>query len=431
MSPQPQLGLARRCATSARAGARAARVAHTAFGAAAAAAAARAGVGGARRRSGERVARRLDRLGGAYLKAGQLLSTRADLLSDEVRAPLARLCDAATPTRIDDRERWLRAALGDTACARLTEFEPAPIAVGSVTHVYRARRADSGAAVAVKILRPDVGERFAADLMLMRAGARMVAWLPLLRSVPVADATRQLTRAIAGHLDLAVEAEHHARLAEQFAENLDIVIPGLHVDLCSATALVMDYVDGRRLDDPDLEPELARDAIVLSLRGLYAMLFEHGLVHCDLHPGNMLLTESGTVALLDFGYVAQLTAAQQDAFAKLFVAMALDDADGATDVVVDTAARVPATLDRAALRAELGEHISRSCHATAEQFNVARFVVGLFAIQHRHRIVAAPDFAMCIMALMTLEGLIGQLAPQLDFQSEALPYVLKRAADAV
>jgi len=390
----------------------------------------RVGIRGARRRSAERVARRLDRLGGAYLKAGQLLSTRADLLPDDLRAPLARLCDDATPARVPDHDAWLREALGDAACARLTELDPTPIAAGSVTHVHRARRADSGAPVAVKVLRPGVVERFTADLMLMQAGAGMIAWLPPLRSVPVAEATRQLTHAIGGHLDLATEAEHHARLAEQFAEDAEIVIPALHEDLCSPGALVMDLVAGRRLDDPDVEPEVAREAIVLSLRGLYAMLFEHGLVHCDLHPGNMLLTDEGAVALLDFGYVAQLTATQQDAFAKLFVAMALDDADGATDVIVDTAAKLPGTLDRGALRADLGAHISRSCHATARQFNIARFVAGLFAIQHRHRIVAAPDFAMSIMALMTLEGLIGQLAPQLDFQSEALPYVLKRAAVA-
>ncbi|HEX8159261.1 MAG TPA: AarF/UbiB family protein, partial [Solirubrobacteraceae bacterium] len=207
-----------------------------------------------------------------------------------------------------------------------------------------------------------------------------------------------------------------------------VAIPALHPDLCGPTALVMDFVDGRRFDDPGLDPELAHEAVAHTVRALYAMLFQHGLVHCDLHPGNVLLTGDGAVALLDFGYVARLTLAQQDAFAKLFVAMALDDAASATAVIVDTAAKLPANLDRAALQVELGRHVSQASGVTAEHFSIARFVAGLFAIQHRHGIVAAPDFAMSIMALMTLEGLILQLAPQLDFQREALPFVLKRTA---
>jgi ubiquinone biosynthesis protein len=423
-----ELGWTKRCVLGTRAGGRAARAAASVLAGAGASGLARVGIPADDRSTGERIAYRLDRLGGAYLKAGQLLSTRGDLLSDDVRTALGRLCDHATPATLDDAERWLHDALGETACARLTDLDAKPIAAGSVTHVHRGRRADTGALVAIKILRPGVTDQFTADLMLMRAGARMIARLPLLRSVPVNDATRQLTGAIAAHLDLAIEARHHASLADHFAADPSIIVPALHVDLCSPTALVMDYVEGRRLDDPRLEPDVARDALARTLRALYAMLFVHGLVHCDLHPGNMLVTHAGELVLLDFGYVAQLTAEQQDAFAKLFVAMALDDAATATNVIVDTAARLPADLDRAALQAELSAHVTRTCGATAQQFNIARFVGGLFAIQHRHRIIAAPDFAMSIMALMTLEGLIQQITPDLDFQSQALPFVLRRLA---
>jgi ubiquinone biosynthesis protein len=419
----------RRCTLGTRAGGRAATVAGSAVAGASTTALARLGMPGARhrqRRSGERLARRLDRLGGAYLKAGQLLSTRADLLSDDVRAALGRLCDDATPAPIADRERWLYDALGPDVHARLVELDPLPIAAGSVTHVYRAQRADTGAPVVVKVLRPGVEAQFGADLMLMRAGAAMVARLPLLRSVPVTDATRLLTGAIAAHLDLVAEAEHHARVAQQFAGVDGVLVPRLETDLCTPRALVMEYVEAHRIDDPRLDGALARDAVLKVLRCLYAMLFEHGLVHCDLHPGNMLITESGNVVLLDFGYVARLTALEQHAFAKLFVAMARDDAEGITDVIVDTARSLPAGLDREALKADLGAHVSRATGATAEQFNIAGFVAGLFTIQHRHRIVAAPDFAMSIVALMTLEGTIKRITPQLDFQREALPFVLRK-----
>lgn len=383
------------------------------------------GAAGRRQHTGERVAQRLDRLGGAYLKAGQVLSTRADLLPQDVCSALARLCDDATAPAQGDG-RWLAAALGSDVRDRLVELDPVALATGSVSQVYRARRADTGAPVVIKVLRPNVEAQFRADLMLIRAGARMVARLPLLRSVPVNDATMLMTAAVGAHLDLVAEADHHDRLAAQFKGVDGVVIPELHRDLCTPRALVMEYVEGRRIDDPGLQRQVAASAVRRALRCLYAMLFEHGLVHCDLHPGNVLIGAGGQLVLLDFGYVAQLTAVQQRAFAKLFVAMALNDADAITDVIIDAARSLPARLDRDALRSDLGEHVGRTSGLTAREFNVVRFVAGLFAIQHRHRIVAAPDFAMSILALMTLEGLIKHATPELDFQQEALPFVLRR-----
>lgn len=418
----------RRCVLAARAGARVATAVGSGACGLGVAGLARAGVPAARRRrreAGARLARRLDRLGGAYLKAGQLLSTRTDLLPEDVCSALARLCDDATSLPNDD-ERWLAEALGSDIRARLVGLDPVPLAAGSVTQVHRARRADTGAPVVVKVLRPNVEAQFTADLMLIRTGARMAARVPLLRSVPINDAASLLTAAIAAHLDLAAEADHHARAAAQFAGVEGVLIPGLQRDLCTARALVMQHVDVRRIDDPGLARELAGGAVLSALRCLYAMLFEHGLVHCDLHPGNVLIGDSGQIVLLDFGYVAQLTPAQQHAFAKLFVSMAWNDAEGITDVIVDTARALPARLDRSSLRADLAAHVARTTGVSAQEFNVVRFVAGLFAIQHRHRIVAAPDFAMSIVALMTLEGLIKRITPELDFQREALPFVLKR-----
>ncbi len=367
----------------------------------------------------ERVACRLDRLGGAYLKAGQVLSTRVDLLSEAQRAPLRRLCDQVTPAAYERLPEIL-------SQPGILDLEEQPFASGSVTNVHRARRRDTGELVAVKVLRPDARARFAADLALMRGFTRMGAWIPLFRSVPMVGAIELLADAVAGHLDLCAEAERQDRLASQLARD-DVLVPRPHLELCTSGAIVMDYVDGAvRIDDPGLDDSLAQRAALGALHALYEMLFRGGDVHCDLHPGNMLVTADGTLVLLDFGYASRLDDEQQTAFAELFRAMALADPVVVATVIVDTATKLPPQLDRAAVVDDFRALVEDVAGNTAEEFNVTRFVASLFAIQNKHRIVASPGFTMGIVSLIAIEGLLKQLTPDLDFQREALPYVRER-----
>jgi ubiquinone biosynthesis protein len=407
-----------------RAAARAAAATRIGLSIGAGAGLARLRVPGARRlhaRAGERAARRLDRLGGAYLKAAQVLSTRADLLSDAQRAPLARLCDHVTPT---PPARSLAARGSDDG---LVDVDLRPFAAGSVTDVHLGRRRDTCERVAVKVLRPDVRARFAADLALMRGVTRLGARLPLLRSVPAIAAVELLADAVGSHLDLRTEAARQARLADEIGATEAVVVPRPHLDLCLPDVLVMDYVaDALRIDDPRLSAELQHAAALRALHALYAMLFRGGLVHCDLHPGNLLVTSEGDLVIIDFGYACELDAAQQTAFAELFRAMATADGEAVAAVIVGTATRLPDELDHDALVADFRALVAEVSGSTAEDFNVARFVTALFAIQRRRGIVASPGFTMGIVALMTLEGLLKQLTPSLDFQREALPYVLER-----
>ncbi|HEX8158090.1 MAG TPA: AarF/UbiB family protein [Solirubrobacteraceae bacterium] len=370
-------------------------------------------------RAGERAARRLDRLGGAYLKAGQLLSTRPDLLSDAQRAPLRRLCDRATPA---GDGRGLAALLAGDGVVDVVER---PFAAGSVTDVHLARRADTGERVAVKILRPDARARFTADLTLVKGCTRLASRLPIFRLIPTIAAVDMLAEAVAGHLDLHTEAAHQARLAEAFAARDGVMVPRPHLDLCTPSALVMDYVqDALRIDDPRLHPRLQATAAVAALRALYDMLFNCGLVHCDLHPGNMLVTSDGVLVLIDFGYACELDEDQQIEFARLFRAMALGDPDAIAGVIVRTAVVLPERLDEDALVADLEPLMSDITRSSAERFNAARFTTALFLISRRHRILASPTFSMAVVSLITIEGVLKELTPGLDFQREALPSVL-------
>jgi ubiquinone biosynthesis protein len=372
---------------------------------------------------GSRLARRLERLGGAYLKIGQVLSTRPDLLGDEDRVPLARLCDQVGSPSPAVCIASLRSGLGPERFAALREVGERPIAAGSVTHVHRGRRRDTGEAVAIKVLRDDAPARFGSDLAMIRGAMRLGGRLPLFASVPMREAADALVDSVAGNLDLRREARAHQRLAEELPSE-SVSVPRLHPDLSTERVLVMDFVPGAlRIDDPALPSDRRSAAALTALRALYGMLFRWGLVHCDLHPGNLLVTDGGLV-LIDFGYVAELGPDDRTAFAELFLGMALGEPGRVRQVLLTTAVRLPPRLDASTLQDELDVLVAAVSGAPPRSFNVAGFVTRLFAIQRRRGIVASPGFTMGIMALVSLEGLLKSFVPDLDFQREAIPYVL-------
>jgi len=157
---------------------------------------------------------------------------------------------------------------------------------------------------------------------------------------------------------------------------------------------------------------------------LYRMIFEPGIVHCDFHPGNLLATASGDLVVLDFGYVATVPDETRRRFREFFLAIALADAELAARVIVETA-EAGAPPDPAALEDDLHELLQRVHGASAAEFQVAGLVAGLFEIQRSHGIRGTPAFTTTILALVSYEGLLKLFEPSLDFQREAMPYVLR------
>ena len=375
-------------------------------------------------RVGAELAASLERLGGAFHKGGQFLSTRPDLLGEELRRPLGRLCDRAEPPSPRVTEGALAAALTAAPRAEIAAVEPRPVACGSVAQVHLATLRD-GRTVALKLLRPDAGRRFRADLALGRAGASLLARVPRLRSVPVRAGFDQLSASLAAHLDLPLEARRQRLLRERLRDEDGVVVPELEEDLCGERVLAMEYVPGAvRVDDPRLAPEARRRALRTGLRVLYRMIFELGIVHCDFHPGNLLATVSGELVVLDFGYVATVPDETRRRFREFFLAIALADDELAARVIVETA-EAGAPPDPAALEDDLRELLQRVHGASAAEFQVAGLVARLFEIQRRHGIRGTPAFTTSILALVSYEGLLKLFEPSLDFQREAMPYVLR------
>ncbi|MCW5693785.1 MAG: AarF/ABC1/UbiB kinase family protein [Pseudolabrys sp.] len=411
---------------------RAARVAALTFGAALPLAGRlvwAAGRGRERRHAimGQSLARLLSRLGPTYVKVGQILATRADLLPVAVIDQLRGLQDAASPVDLAAMTRGRDAELGIDLRRALAAIEDTPFASGSVACVYRGRTQD-GRAIAVKIRRRGVGDVIAQDVACIRAAMRFAATWRLFRDAPVEAVGAEVCAALEQQLDFDRERAMAERLAQGFAGEPAVVLPQPLPELCGPAVLTMTLIDAFTREQPSGTDDARRyaEAARAGLRALYRMIFVEGAIHCDLHDGNIRLMDDGRAAIVDFGLVVPMAPEDRLKFAEFFYAVAVNDGRHAADITLDTAMTVSADLDRAAFEAEIVDLVG-SLGRTPETFSVSDFVVRLFDIQRRHRVRGTPKFIAAILSLFVFEGIVRQWLPQLDFQREAQRFIFMGA----
>ena len=359
----------------------------------------------------------LIRLGPTFVKGGQLLSTRGDLLSPAWCTSLGRLTD-----RMDPMPGVLsRQALTGYARGRdwpFAELDDIPLASGSIACVYRARLHD-GRRVAVKVRRPGIARRMTADFRLLAGGAAALQRLPGLRGTPMRAIVDQVAPVVLGQLDLDREAAVLDRLRVNLGGLVRVPAP-VH-EACGEGVLVMEYLDGLGHFDRTVFDAGQRRTIVQDvLRAVYRMLFIDGLVHCDLHPGNLYLRRTGEVVIVDAGFVVELPPRVRRQFAEFFLYLAFGRGDGCARVVLDSAVSVAGARDLDGFRHGMRELITSSHRQRAGQFRLSAFAGRLFALQRRHGIAAAPEFVFPLLSLLVLEGMILDFDADVDFQAEAM-----------
>ncbi|MGA5299662.1 ABC1 kinase family protein [Nucisporomicrobium flavum] len=365
----------------------------------------------------------LVRLGPSFVKGGQMLSSRADLLPPSWCAPLGRLTDRMDPMPFPAARRALAAAYPPGRDWPFAALDRTAVASGSIACVYRARLHD-GREVAVKVRRPGIGRRMHADFRLLSLGADLAQRLPGLRGTPMRRMVEQVAPAVLNQLDLRREAW----MLDRLRRNLDglVRVPAPVPPACGDGVLVMEFLDGlERFDPGAFEPAQRRTIVRNVLQAIYRMLFADGLVHCDLHPGNLYLRRSGEVVIVDAGFVVELTPRVRKQFAQFFLHMVLGNGDACADVVLASAAPIPAHSDLDGFRRGIRDLIASTHRRRAGQFRLASFANRLFTLQRTHGITAAPEFVFPLLSLLTLEGMVLGLDVDVDFQREAVPTLLK------
>jgi ubiquinone biosynthesis protein len=363
-----------------------------------------------------------ERSGGALPKVGQILSTRADLFPTGLCTTLSGLQDDIRPIE----PAILRELLSreyPNQCFRYIDLSP--VASATVAQVHRAVPVNGHHPVALKVLRPGIERDIRTDTAIAGLFCPVLSIFLKLRGIPMREAVADAQVLLVRQCNVMAERANLVRLKEAFHDWPKVLVPQVHPHLCTHNVLCMDFVPGmRKLTDPTLSKVESKELLVLGLRALYRMIFELGFVHCDLHPGNLMVAPDGRLVLLDAGLIADIDDDTRMAFAQFFAAVALRNGYRAAKIVRETAAHLPDGLDVSAFDIAIADWVTKVGGLTAREFQIIDFVGGLFAIQRRFDVRGTSRFTMMILALLVYEGTAKQVHPDLDFQATALPFVL-------
>ncbi|HWP66046.1 MAG TPA: AarF/UbiB family protein, partial [Candidatus Limnocylindria bacterium] len=378
--------------------------------------------------AGYALAQLATRLGATFIKVGQIASTRADLLPPAMIAELARLRDRVPPFPFAEVRATVEGALGRPLDALFASFDSEPVAAASVAQVHRAVLRGSGEVVAVKVRRPDVLTKIRLDrAILLAAGRALERLVPSLRLVSLHEALRTFCAAVEAQTRLSLEAAHNARFTRDFAGDPDIHFPRLVPALCTDEVLVMEFIDGVREEDLERHGLDVRRIVEAGMRCVCRMVFSHGFVHADLHPGNLRFLAPGRIVLLDLGLVGELTPEDRRTAVELFYALATGDGATVAHLFYVNAPH-QAVRDYAAYEREICAYCDSVRARGLDQMQVTVEIGRIFDILRRHRIQARSHMTMVNLALMTAEGLGKRLAPELSLTAASLPYLVEALA---
>ncbi|NBB91799.1 MAG: 2-polyprenylphenol 6-hydroxylase [Gammaproteobacteria bacterium] len=376
---------------------------------------------------GARLRLALQELGPIYVKFGQILSTRRDLLPEDIADDLAGLQDDVPPFPTEQARVIIEEQLGATIAELFDDFEDRPLASASIAQVHAARL-KTGEAVVVKVVRPGIEEQIRRDLELLRAMARVVRrYHPEGERIRPDDVVSEFRRVIYRELDMKAEAASASLLRRNFDGRKDLYVPAIHWQLTASRVLTMERVNGVSVKDI---PELKRrgvDLERLARRGIqvfYRQVFHDNLFHADMHPGNLLVDtrnpDDPTWIALDFGIVESLTPEDLYYIGENFLAIFNRNYRRVAELHIE-AGWVPADTrvdELAAAARTVGEpNFTRPL----EEVSFAEMVIELFSVARQFKLTIQPQLIMLQKTLLNIEGMGRELYPRINIWDVAKP----------
>jgi ubiquinone biosynthesis protein len=359
----------------------------------------------------------LERLGPTFIKLGQLLSTRADLLPVAYLEALARLQDEVEPVPYGEIEPSVERELGVKISKAFIEFDPKPVAAASLGQVHRATLRD-GRVMAVKVQRPGIRKRILEDLEALAEMARVIdertEWG---RRFHTADILDEFRGVLLRELDYRREATNLRVLRENLARFEQIVVPAPIEDYTTDRVLTMEWVSGRKVTDlsPLAQIELDGGALAEQLFEAYLQqVLVDGVFHADPHPGNVFVTDDGRLALLDLGMTAHLGTGMQEQLLKLLLAVSEGQGEDAAQVAIDIGEIDPARFDERTFRRRVVDLVGQYGHATFAEIEVGKIVLEISSAASEGGVRVPRELSMLGKALLNLDSVGRALAPDFD-----------------
>lgn len=371
-------------------------------------------------------------LGPTFIKLGQILSTRPDLLPPALIAELKTLQDAVPPMPPESVRDIIRAELGGEAEDLFDEFESEPLACASIAQVHRARLKNGGAAVVVKVQRPNLKPQIEADLEIMGFLARSLeANFPEARFYSPVGIVAEFEKAIFREIDFTHEIDHIERFRNNFRDRRGVHFPLPHKPLSTARVLTMEYIAGTKIT-AITRPRFDVDGVVRgALDTVLQMIFADGFFHGDLHPGNLLVRDDNVLCLIDFGLCGRLNARQRDQLIDMMIGLVRQDFAAVARLYWRIGLHGPdSTRNYEVFEADVVECLERQfAGKTMDEIEVSSFFRDLIALALKHRIQMPPDYTMTFKAIVTMEGVAKELMPDADLLAAVRPYVTSLVAE--
>jgi ubiquinone biosynthesis protein len=375
----------------------------------------------------EAFAKDLESLGPTFIKLGQILSTRADLLPPAYLDALARLQDNVEPFPYEDVERTIREELGVRVSHAFVEFDRVPIAAASLGQVHRAVLR-GGREVAVKVQRPGIHESIEKDLATFHEIAKVIDRIGAARNVDAARVLEEFRRTLLAELDYREEARNLVTIANQLRDFENLVVPQPVDDYTTARVLTMDYVCGTKITAVSRVQWTEVDGAALAedlFRAYLQQILIDGVFHADPHPGNVLLTPDCRIALIDLGMVGRISGQTQEQLIKLILAISEGRADDAADVLIAIGERRE-DFHEMDMRRAIADLIGRFHRLTMREMNVGRVMLEMSRSGAEHGMKMPPELALLGKTLLHLDEVGRVLDPGFDVNT-----TLQRNASSV
>ena len=360
----------------------------------------------------------LEAMGPTFIKLGQLLSTRADLISGPYAAALSRLQDDVAPFPYEDVERIVEEELGVRISKAFASFDPTPLASASLGQVHRAEMRD-GRQVAVKVQRPGIRPQIAEDMdVLAELAAFADEHTDVGRRYGFGEMLEQFRRSLEAELDYRREASNLVRLRGIVSRYDRLVIPAPIPDFTTSVLLTMEYVDGQKVTDLGPLRRLDLDGARLAEQLFQAYLDQilvEGFFHADPHPGNVLLTADGRLALLDVGMVARIPRGMRQQLVRLLLALSDGDGQASAEITIDLGTPSDG-FDRAGFMSVASQLVESNQGLTMSDLDAGTLVMEIMRASGDHGLRLPPELSMLGKALLNLDQVARTLDP--DFEPD-------------